>query len=252
MINNSEITALQNTIYTSRNPMRRWLHTTRRSHVISAIKSFEGSDYKTAIEVGPGSGVYMETLCTSFSQVTAVDIEKSHLVELLPLKNVFSNLELLEADITSWESAEQYDLVLCSEVLEHTENISLFIASLGKITSPGGTLVLSTPQPFSFMELVCKVGLSPLFINLTRVIYREPVLATGHINLVSENKLVGELTANGYIVNEIIKFGLYIPVVGEFGGLNAVKFAEYLEKILKKMGVTWPLWTQLLICKKTD
>ena len=39
------------------------------------------------------------------------------------------------------------------------------------------------------MELTCKVGLSAPVIGLVRKIYREPVLPTGHISVMSKGKV---------------------------------------------------------------
>lgn len=243
---------LQNVIYSSRNPTRRWLHVTRKDRILAAFRELEGISNEAAIEVGPGSGLYIAPLCAQFSQVTAVDIERSHLVALQPLKKQFKNLEIIEQDITEQNWCQEYDLVLCSEVIEHVEDTSKFIASLGRVTKAGGVLILSTPQPLSFMELTSKIGLSPLFIGLVRSIYREPVLPTGHISLISETTLAKELHKNGFTIIKTSKFGLYIPVVAEFGGRSGVKLAKFFENTLLKIGVTWPLWTQLHICRKVS
>jgi len=250
--NIDEVHELQNVIYASRNPTRKWLHVTRKEHILTAFDWLGDVSNQTAIEVGPGSGLYIAPLCSKFFQVTAVDIEHSHLVALQPLKTQFNNLEIIEQDITEESWSQKYDLVLCSEVVEHVEDTSKFIASLGRMTKTGGTLILSTPQPLSFMELTSKIGLSPLFIGLVRLIYREPVLPTGHISLVSEAALTRELSKNGFAIIKTSKFGLYIPVVAEFGGKSGVRLAKFLENILVKIGVTRPLWTQLHICRKVS
>lgn len=250
--NMDEVHELQNVIYLSRNPTRKWLHVTRKELILTAFDGLGDVSNQIAIEVGPGSGLYIAPLCLKFLQVTAVDIEHSHLVALQPLKTQFNNLEIIEQDITEDSWSQKYDLVLCSEVVEHVEDTSKFIASLGRMTKTGGTLILSTPQPLSFMELTSKIGLSPLFIGLVRLIYREPVLPTGHISLMSETTLTSELSKNGFTIMKKSKFGLYIPIVAEFGGRVGVRFAKFFENILVKIGVTWPLWTQLYVCKKVS
>lgn len=247
-----EIHELQKSLYLSRNPTRRWLHVTRKDHILAAIGERKGISQEAAIEVGPGSGLYIASLCNQFSHVTAVDITHSHLLALQPLKKQFKNLEIIEQDITAQNWCQEYDLVLCSEVVEHVEDTSNFIASLGRMTKLGGMLIMSTPQPLSFMELTSKIGLSPLLIGLVRLIYREPVLPTGHISLISEAALASELSKNGFSIIKTYKFGLYIPILAEFGGKSGVKLAKFLENILLKIGVTWPLWTQLHICRKVS
>lgn len=247
---NNELNQLQHVIYSSRNPMRKWLHSTRKKYIYEAILSIEKTELKSAVEIGPGSGLYIPPLCANFARVTVIDIEMAHLSAIEPLKYQFTNLETLEQDITLPYYDDKFDLVLCSEVIEHVQDTEKFVSSLSKLTATCGTLIISTPQPFSILELVSKIGLSPLFINVVRKIYKEPVLPTGHIGLIPEKKLITLLNKYGYVVNQTLKFGLYIPLIAEFGGIRGVKFAKLLEKYLLKIGCTWPLWTQLHICKK--
>src|SRR4051794_29115688 len=69
----SDIVALQQTLYHSRNPTRRWLHTSRRDAVLSAIKQAPLDRFRRAMEVGPGSGIYLPALCERFEAVVAMD-----------------------------------------------------------------------------------------------------------------------------------------------------------------------------------
>ncbi len=43
-------------------------------------------------------------------------------------------------------SGTQFDAVLCREVVEHLTEIESFFAALGQVTSPGGRLLLTTPD----------------------------------------------------------------------------------------------------------
>ena len=110
-----DLVALQNTLYDSRNPTRRWLHRSRRAYIEEAIEAVGPG--RTAMEVGPGSGVYLPALQRSFDEVTAADIERAHLEYLTPR---FPNVHFVEDDITrSSLDTERFEVVLCSEVLEH-------------------------------------------------------------------------------------------------------------------------------------
>ncbi len=69
-----DLVALQDTLYDSRNPTRRWLHRSRRAYIEEAIEA--AGPGQSALEVGPGSGVYLPALQRSFVEVTAADIER--------------------------------------------------------------------------------------------------------------------------------------------------------------------------------
>ncbi|NOI60037.1 class I SAM-dependent methyltransferase [Vibrio coralliilyticus] len=247
---NPELAQLQETLYKSNNPTRRWLHTRRRDTIIELILKQSVDSSTSAVEVGPGSGVYLPTLCKQYDQVTALDIEITHLNAIKPLQNEFGNLTLMHRDIASNEAMPCYDMVLASEVLEHVPSPELFVKGIAKSIKPGGTLILSTPQPFSFMELVCKIGLSKPMISIVQKIYGEPVLPTGHISLTSKQSLKKMLLENNFEIVEESVQGLYIPFLAEFGGQRAVSISSWLEKKLISLGITWPIWTQIYIAKR--
>ena len=52
-----------------------------------------------ALEVGPGSGVYLPTLAAAATEVVAVDIEDAYLDRLRPLEREYSDLRLVHDDI---------------------------------------------------------------------------------------------------------------------------------------------------------
>jgi 2-polyprenyl-3-methyl-5-hydroxy-6-metoxy-1,4-benzoquinol methylase len=247
----SDLIALQRTLYSSRNPTRRWLHTSRRDIVIDAIRNAPVPDTARALEVGPGSGVYLSTLCERFNKAVAIDVEPTHIAALQQTFAHLTNLELLIDDLCHRDWQYQFDLVLCSEVIEHVQKPSEFMTGLANSVRPGGILVLSTPQPWSIMELTAAFALSPLGIKLTRLIYREPVLPTGHISVQSSRRITRLLREHQFEILHSHYFGLYVPIIAEFGGGVAVSVLSTVERALQRHGPRWILWTQLHLARKT-
>jgi 2-polyprenyl-3-methyl-5-hydroxy-6-metoxy-1,4-benzoquinol methylase len=241
---------LQNTLYKSRNPTRRWLHNTRKDKIISVLNSYEFINTQKAMEVGPGSGIYLQTLCNRFDSVTAIDIEEIYIDNLCHMKDSLKNLKLLNTDICDGTLDDHFDLVLCTEVIEHVNNPIEFFKSLTDAIVFGGMLVISTPQPFSIMELCCKIALSKYLIALTRLVYKEPVLPNGHISLLSHRQILKLLSQNNFEIISIDFFGLYLPVISELFGNKAVWFAIRAEWLIKFIGLDFLLWTQLYVAKK--
>ena len=89
----AELLALQETLYTSRNPTRRWLHRTRRERIERMLRR-AAADGPTgrALEVGPGSGVYLPILAELFEEVVAADVEEEFLDNARRLAQVHGNL----------------------------------------------------------------------------------------------------------------------------------------------------------------
>src|SRR5882724_12373918 len=67
---NDELLALQRALYESRNPTRRWLHCTRRDWIAGRLTRLAADGRRAALEVGPGSGVYVPLLARLFERVT--------------------------------------------------------------------------------------------------------------------------------------------------------------------------------------
>lgn len=238
---------LQRTLYESGNPTRRWLHRSRRNWICDAICRL-GSGAERAIEFGPGSGVYLPTLARVATTVVGADIEDVYLGGLAKLQRRFPNVHLVRGDLTRSAFPDAcFDLVLCSEVIEHLHESSRALGEMRRLLRPGGLLILSTPQRFSPLELCSKVALHPWMIGLTRRVYREPVVRTGHINLLTRRALHRQLDRAGLVIRETHATGVYLPVAAEALGERALRIERALDRRLHGSRLEWLLWTQFVI-----
>ncbi len=250
----SELVELQETLYTSRNPTRAWLHVSRRDWITAALESSAaGRDVGLAIEVGPGSGVYLPLLSRLSGRVIAADIEQEYLEHAGLLTDSLPNLSCQTDDITRSDlPAGAFDLVLCTEVIEHIADSPAALAGLRRLLAPGGRLVLSTPQRYSPLELFAKIAFLPGIIDIVRLIYREPIIPTGHINLLTEKALKDQLAAAGFVILDEHKCGLYLPVVAEALGGVGLKIEQWIEKRIRGTWLDFLLWTQCYVLAGAD
>jgi len=243
--------ALQRTLYSSKNPTRRWLHRTRRDWLCQALQRYAPRSGQCALEVGPGSGVYLPLLASLFQSVVAADVEERYLQALQPLLASLANVTVTRDDILASDlPSASFDLILCSEVIEHVCDSKQALAEMARLLRRNGVLILSTPQRYSPLEVCGKVALLPGIIELVRLIYREPVLETGHINLLTSRCARSQLAHAGFDIAEQFKSGLYLPFVAEFLGESGVRFESWLEKMLNEGPLDWLLWTQYYICRR--
>ncbi|MEQ9481859.1 class I SAM-dependent methyltransferase [Coleofasciculus sp. F4-SAH-05] len=251
MATNTELVQLQQTLYNSKNPTRRWLHRRRRDQIIDAIQRFSLKvKQKRALEVGPGSGIYLPILAERFEEVIASDVEEVYLKHASLLQNIHPNLNLVTDDITNSKLPEaSFDLILCTEVIEHIADSVSAIAGMHRLLKPGGILVLSTPQRWSPLELTAKIAFLPGIINLVKLIYREPILETGHINLMTAKQVTHQLEGAGFHIHESFKSGMYLPLIAEFTGAFGLRLERWLEIKLTNSPLDWLLWTQYYIAE---
>jgi SAM-dependent methyltransferase len=247
----SELVALQRTLYASRNPTRRWLHCARRDWLFGALRRLAAEGGEAALEVGPGSGVYLPPLASLYRRVVAIDIEQAYLRHLAPLAERHPNLTVVEDDITRSALAPgSFDLVLCTEVLEHVPDSPRALAGIHRLLKPGGVLLMSTPQRYSTLEVAARVAFLPGVIDLVRRVYREPVLEAGHVNLLTARAAERQLAGAGFRIEARHKSGLYLPVVAEAGGERAARLAQWLERRLRGTALDWLLWTQYYVARR--
>jgi SAM-dependent methyltransferase len=247
----SELLALQETLYTSRNPTRRWLHLARRERIERLLRrAAAAGPTDRALEVGPGSGVYLPLLADLFGEVLAADVEPAFLEQARRLRESHRNLVPVADDITDTRlEPRSCDVVLCSEVIEHIRDSPAALAGIHRVLRPGGHLVLSTPQPLSPLELLGRVAFLPGVIQVVRRIYREPILATGHVNLVPARELRLQLAGAGFRIVDSFRSGVYLPLVAEFGGRAGLRLEQWLERRLAGGRLDRLLWTQYYLAK---
>ncbi|MEM1401938.1 MAG: methyltransferase domain-containing protein [Pseudomonadota bacterium] len=263
---------LQNTLYTSSNPTRRYLHCARRDWVLAEVAGTPVADI--AAEIGPGSGVYLQALRAKCHQLLVVDQESAFLCGSATETAVQSPAnEIADANpacvgkesgarLGSNDSGTVYllgalpklpladrsvDLLLCSEVVEHIPDIRSQLAELARILKPGGRLVLTTPQPASPLEMLGRVAFLPGVIQLLRLIYREPIEPTGHINVVSRATVEHVFEEVGLVVRRRSAMGFYLPIIGEFGGHLGRRVLEWCDTRLQESPLAFLLWSQCYV-----
>ncbi|HLI79841.1 MAG TPA: methyltransferase domain-containing protein [Candidatus Binataceae bacterium] len=246
-----EILRLQKTLYNSKNPTRRWLHCTRRDWIIGELRRNSHEKRGKALEVGFGSGVYLPFLAELYAEVVAVDLQPAFLDHGRSLSETLPNLRVLPDDITgSTLHDDQFDLILCSEVIEHITGWQKALAEMYRLLRPGGTLLLSTPQPWSPLELAGKIAFKPGIVSVLRWLYGEEVLETGHCSLLSQKRITAELEAVGFRITKHFKSGVYLPVAAEFLGSAALRFEQWLESRLRNSPLDQLLWVQFYLAEK--
>jgi len=248
-----ELVDLQETLYTSSNPTRRWLHCSRRDWIVDALRRHASTLTEkpaTALEVGPGSGIYLPVLCELFADVSGADIETAYLDSARPLLEKYTHLSLQVDDITNSKlPPHSFDLILCTEVIEHIADSTRALSEMHKLLKPGGVLILSTPQKYSPLELAAKVAFLPGVIQLVRLIYGEAILDSGHINLMTETEVMRQLGHAGFSIEERHKTGMYLPLVAEFARNAGLQIEQYLEQKIRGGNLDWLLWTQYFVAR---
>ena len=242
---------LQETLYRSKNPTRRWLHTRRRDWIFSALDQYAPIGCARALEVGPGDSGYLLKLGSLCEELVVSNIEVQFLENAQKTCEALERFSAVEDDLSdSRLESDSFDLILCTEVLEHIPDPVAAMKELFRILKPGGRLILSTPQKYSTLEVCSRVAYLPGIISVVRRIYDEPILDAGHISLMTAGHLMSTIEECGFTTLERRKDGLYLPVVAESLGHSARDLSAFLVKRLRGRSLEWLLWTQYYVLEK--
>lgn len=99
----------------------------------------------TVLDAGCGSGVLSYLLSKKGCKVTGVDIDKSRIDFC---KKEYKNIRFLQKDILKLDLHEKFDYVVCTDVLEHFDNLKIAIENLKKHMND--RLIIGLPTRFYF------------------------------------------------------------------------------------------------------
>ena len=184
-----------------------------------------GQRGKRLLEIGSGLGHLVGQLEKNF-ETFAADVNtwalgQSIAVAIFTL-HVASNAEELPF------GDDSFGVVIIKHVLEHLEHPEVAIAELGRVTSLGGVLILSTPN----MDSPARGWKRTRWIG-----YQDPT----HISLKTPAEWCALVTGAGFKIQRVFSDGLwdapYIPVIpkilqkllfGSLGGIQAILGLPFL------------------------
>lgn len=106
---------------------------------------------RRALDVGARAGVQTNWLRERGYTVTSIDVDP-----------VFEGCLKVDANQRLPFDDSTFDLIWCSEVIEHLENPELAMSELRRVTKPGGRLVLTTPNSYAWLfRFIALFGLTP-------------------------------------------------------------------------------------------
>jgi 2-polyprenyl-3-methyl-5-hydroxy-6-metoxy-1,4-benzoquinol methylase len=106
---------------------------------------------RTALDVGARAGVQTEWLRARGYTVTPIDADP-----------VTSECLKVDANQRLPFDDAAFDLIWCSEVIEHLQDPAFALAELRRVTKPGGLLLLTTPNSYAWLfRLIALFGLTP-------------------------------------------------------------------------------------------
>ena len=105
-------------------------------------------EFGTVLELGSGTGKNTGWLAKHAKCVVSIDLSEE-MQAIAHSKVTTSNVEFRIGDVTEgWAFAEPADLVTCSLILEHVEDLGHIFREASKVLTPGGRLYVCELHPF--------------------------------------------------------------------------------------------------------
>lgn len=83
------------------------------------------------------------------------DLSRYNLKDILKKNDIFT--PIIKADCQNFNLNTKFDLIICGEVIEHLSNFESFFKSLRIHLKKHGKVIITTPNPMSFMRICQKL-----------------------------------------------------------------------------------------------
>ncbi len=101
--------------------------------------------FEKMLDAGCGTGVYSFSLRNRGKEIIGVDIDKQK-INYVKDVNRFNNLKFEAGDLRKLKfKKEEFDLIICSDVIEHITEDKKAFSELGRVLKRGGLLKVTVP-----------------------------------------------------------------------------------------------------------
>ncbi len=111
------------------------------------IRNFLSEGKGSLLDLGAGTGYYLNGFAKNFSSITAVD-SSAEMLEIFSKNNSGAKIKTAREDAIKFSTAKKFDNVLCIGLLNYLPNKDMekIIGKIFKLTKKGGRLLITAPS----------------------------------------------------------------------------------------------------------
>lgn len=116
---------------------------------------------KDFCDIGGGRGFLLEKVkLQQPSSITAIDISLAYLEKLS------SGITLYQANAENLPFKEKFDVIACTDIMEHVINVGGFLCSIKQSLKPGGQVIIRVPYKENLINYAAQSGCKYEFAHL--------------------------------------------------------------------------------------
>ncbi|MDA9753192.1 bifunctional 2-polyprenyl-6-hydroxyphenol methylase/3-demethylubiquinol 3-O-methyltransferase UbiG [Candidatus Pelagibacter sp.] len=195
------------------------------------VKSFKLDHKKIPLEnikildIGCGGGLLSEPMCRLGAKVTGIDAsEKNINIAKLHAKKNNLNINYICSSPEKLKNEMKFDVILNMEIVEHVENINIFLKSCTKLLKKNGIMFVATLNKTLKSYIFAIVGAEYILRWL-------PIGTHEWEKFVTPKELISILKQNNLILNKIdgMKFNFFT----DRWSVSSDKSVNYIAKFIK-------------------
>jgi len=122
-----------------------------RASINAAVLALLGTSPKRIYEAGGGSGTVLISNLTQNAHITVVDLSPEQVDRCTYAS------EAIVGNIETWRRPDAFDLIVCSNVLEHIDDVGSTLENFAGSLAAGGVCVIIGPVPTSLQGWVTRL-----------------------------------------------------------------------------------------------
>ena len=195
------------------------------------IKTFKLSQNKTPLknikilDIGCGGGLLSEPICRLGATVTAIDASKKN-IEIAKIHAKKNNLKI-NYICTSPEKLKiqnQFDVILNMEIVEHVDNVNIFLKSCSKLLKKNGIMFVATLNKTLKSYIFAIVGAEYILRWL-------PIGTHDWEKFLKPEDLISILKKNSLIIEKVD--GMTFNIMTDKWSVSKDKSVNYIAKFIK-------------------
>ena len=177
------------------------------------------------LDVGCGGGLLSEPMCRLGAEVTAIDASKKN-IEIAKIHAKKNNLKInyICTSPEKYKTNVKFDVILNMEIVEHVEDIGLFIKSCSKLLKKNGIMFVATLNKTLKSYLFAILG-AEYFLRWL------PIGTHDWEKFVKPEDLINILKRNNLNLNEL--HGMKFDLIKDEWNLSSDKSVNYIAKFKK-------------------